>query len=502
MSYAQRAQQFSELHQTVYDVAVVGGGINGACLFHHLASAGYRVALLERNDFGGGTSQASSLLIWGGLLYLRHLDLETVWSLCRSRDDMLRDWPGWVRPFACRIVPTRKGRHPLVLRAALYFYWLLGGCRRRRPRACADFPERALLDPTPFAPALEYEEGCVEASDARFVLRWILSRSGPHQTALNYCALHSGVYESSAHVWRLELEDRLTGGHKELQARWIVNAAGVWADQLNRQCGLETPYRHVFSKGVHLGLKRDPRHEQPLILETRADGDYLSLFPWGPVSLWGPTETVVQNLAEGFAPQPGEVRFLLGELNRHLAAPVDLHDIVSLRCGVRPLVVHRAAATSGSSLELSRRHRLHRDRERPWISVYGGKLTGCLALAQEVLELLHKIHAPAARPAPAAARAEEPQEVETFPGLDAPVPAPGWCFEHEGCWRLEDYLRRRTNIAQWVPRHGLGARDEHAGTLAALARVFHPGNPAAAHREFEHYRERVRREFDAVLAQC
>lgn len=101
MNLTRRRKEWSELDQRVFDVVVVGGGINGACLYHYLCAAGYSVLLVDARDFAGATSQASAMMIWGGLLYLRNWDLLTVWRLCAARDRMIRQIEDWVevRPF-------------------------------------------------------------------------------------------------------------------------------------------------------------------------------------------------------------------------------------------------------------------------------------------------------------------------------------------------------------------------------------------------------------------
>src|SRR5207244_2327380 len=101
--------------------------------------------------------------------------------------------------------------------------------------------------------------------------------------------LHGGGFDARQRCWHLELEDRLGGRTYAARARWVVNAAGVGTDRLNDSFGVVAPYRHLFSKGVFLGLPRHPAHDSVLAF----DGDFLSWFPWGPCALWGPTETVL-----------------------------------------------------------------------------------------------------------------------------------------------------------------------------------------------------------------
>ena len=502
MQYAARNRQWALLEDNVFDVAIIGGGINGACLYHQLCTAGFSVLLLDKSDFAAGTSQASAMMVWGGLLYLRNFDLPSVRRLCRSRDRMLRDLAEWVKPCRFRYVPSGDGGlPPSLVHAALYLYWLIGGCQRRRPRREYDFPERSLLTTNLPHPSLVYEEACVEPSDARFVLQWLLSTQGDRQAALNYCGLTDAAFDRSSQTWRLDLHDTILARPGPARARWVVNAAGPWTDEINARHGLDSPYKHVLSKGVFITLRRDPRHQLPLIFPTRTDTDAMSLIPWGPVSLWGPTETPVESIADGFSATPADVRALLDELNHHLAHPVSPNDIISLRCGLRPLAVHRAFGGAFNSLDLSRRHRIHRDADRPWISVYGGKLTDCVATARATMALLKQSLPYNAAPPARTAGLQPSIPFDSYPSLDEPVPAPTWCAAAESCWTLDDYLRRRTNVSQWVARGGLGQTGEHRAHLLRVAQVLTRGD-AAATNAVDAYERSMATAFDRTIASC
>ena len=502
MSIENRHIQWNALERRVFDVAVIGGGINGVCLYHHLCKQGFSVLLVDKGDFAGGTSQASAMMIWGGLLYLRNWELFTVRRLCTSRDRMLREMSEWIKPRRFRYIPDHgRGRGTLV-HAALHFYWLLGGCRRLCPRRESDFSERAFLNQHRYDSSIIYEEAFVEPSDARFVLHWLLPYQNGVQTALNYCSLEGGAFDRSSREWYLDLSDSLIQKHGCVRARWVINAAGVWTDGINDRFGLVPPIKHVLSKGVFIALKRDRRHEVPLLFNTRDNCDRMSLIPWGPVSLWGPTETVAHTAERGYTVQPEDVRSLLNELNRHLANPVGPEDIVSLRCGIRPLAVDRLHRDGCNLLSLSRRHRIHREAHVPWISIYGGKLTNCVPLAREVVGLVKQAIAPryAAKSMP---RCDIPDpRWDSFPQLHEPIPSARWCADREMCWTLEDYLRRRTNVSQWVARGGLGRHDEHVPHIIGLAKCFARGGDDVARKTVMDYRRKITDTFDRILALC
>lgn len=495
----QRQRNWESAQDSEFDVAIIGGGINGACLYHELAHRGYRVLLVDRSDFAAGTSQASGMMVWGGLLYLRDLDLGTVYKLSRSRDAMIRDLPDWVSATAFRFVPSRQGgTDPLLIRAALLFYWVLGRFARRRPRRQVDFPERSLIDPSRHGSSFLYEEAFLSPSDCRFVLHWIASEQPPDRCALNHCDVEEASFDPGAASWRLGLQDLLSERRLETRARLLVNAAGVWTDELNVRWGFESPYKHVLSKGVYIGIAKPDAQEIPVIFDMEEHRDTITLVPWGPVSLWGPTETFQPDLEGAFQPTTEDVRFLLDQANRHLAQAVGSDDILSLRCGVRPLAVESSYAGECYTLDLSRRSYFHRDAERPWISLYGGKITGCVELARAVAGEIARSVAPAGRASESIAPRPGSQTLR-FPGLADPLPTPSWCAEHEHCCTLDDYLRRRTNVSQWVARGGLGRGDEHLEVIQDLARQLY-GDRESARLAVERYGKQIAEGFDAVIA--
>jgi len=507
MTAVARVDQTSVLDGVSFDVLIVGGGINGACLYHHLCQQGYRVLLVEKGDFACGTSQASAMMIWGGLMYLRNAEFLTVRRLCSSRERLVRQMGEWVRAREFRYVPVPgHGRSPRWIHAALYVYWLLGGCRRAKPRVQTQFGEQSFLNHGGSPAALSYEEARVEPSDARFVLQWLLGHCDAEHVALNHCALADGAFDPTTREWTVELEDALCGLHLRARARWVINAAGVWTDTVNDLFGMVTPWKHVLSKGVWLGLPRHLDHQTALLFETRTGGDVMTLMPWGPIALWGPTETLVDHVEEGFTVTADDVRFLLDEVNRQLRKAVTPGDIVSLRCGVRPLAAPRSYRVHANSwMELSRRHYVHVDRARPWISLYGGKLTSCVTLATEVSRLLGRRHG---RPTWTATHKTSANGVvtspryESYPTLREPVVDARWSLEHEMCWRLDDYLRRRTNVAQWVARGGLGRNGEHRAHVASLAATFARDGGASAGQDVAAYQMRIEETLDRVLSEC
>ena len=470
-----------------FDVVIVGAGINGAAVCHALTSSGYRVLLVDQGDFGGGTSQASTMLIWGGLLYLKNLELATVLALTRDRDRLVAEHSASVQARSLLYVPS-GGPPRVVVEGALAAYWVMGAGKRARPHRLDQYDEQAHLVAAGAGYAIE--EAALVTSDARFVLEWALAAEGLGADIRNHVRVDA--IERAEAGWRLGLCDGLTGATFDVPARLVVNAAGCSTDAVNDRAGITSPWRHLFSRGVSLAFPRPAWHTRHLVLDS-ADGDVMTLAPWGPVSLWGSTDTVHAELAVAQRPAEVDVHRLVTELNRHLRAPIERRDVISLRTGVRPVAVRRDATAPNVSQALTRHHRLHLDAAEPWVSVYGGKLSGCLGLAAEVRDLVAQRVSPrhGAPVRHAATDDAEPRVTTTFPTLDAPVVSAAWAAAHEHCASLDDYLRRRTNIAQWVPRGGFGTYGEFAETLERIALEIHDGDTGLAERDLAQYWQQV-----------
>ena len=466
-----RSQKWQLLSDTLFDVAIIGGGINGASTYHRLCSQGYRVLLIDKGDFSSGTSQASAMMAWGGLLYLSTLDFASVWQLSENRERLIRNLSGFVSPKQFRYV---SNHNKIAILAALYFYWLIGLGKRRPPYLEKYFSESRFLQKDMASDSLVYEEACVEPSDARFVLNWILAYQNEFHVPINYCGLEDCSFDRRQKFWQLDVRNIQSSEEATAKAKVVVNAGGVWTDRINELANIQSSVRHVFGKGVFLGFRRFDGHELPLIVDAGRCKEVLCLIPWGPVSLWGPTETQLDSLDSAFHAKPADVQFLLKRLHRHTQINVGPSSIISLRCGVRPLAVDRSYAGSGNTLEISRRHRVVCDSQVPWISLYGGKITSCIELAENVSnEIAHHTN---------------PCGEITEPDSDP----------DEMCCMLEDFVRRRTNISQWTPRGGLGFQNENREQLFSIACKIH-GDALKAETDLRTYEAKIRKEFDDVI---
>ena len=468
----------------VLDALIIGAGISGAPLFDTLCQRGYRVGLVDQNDFSSGTSQASGMLIWGGLLYLQHLDLATVLHLCKARRHLLEKAADHVAPLDFHYHPGAHGpARKAFIWAGMQLYWLLGGCELMRPRWHRHGGETTM----------RYQEAMLRNSDSRFVIDRITAHRPPDHTALNHCRVTAIRRDPSAGLWHLEMKDKIHGHEHTVRSKVLVNAAGVWADEINHMAALDSPVKHVWSKGVYLAFPRGPdaAHVHPM------DGrnDVLTHVSWGPVSMWGPTETLTHDLNEGLSPNRDDVRFLLDHARKTLGGNHAAEDVISIRCGVRPLAVPRNFNRDVYPLTLSRKHRIVCHRGQMALSLYGGKFTSGIHQATQAADMLSAWIPPTRPPS---RPPKKPPEIATHDVLAHDFVTPEWARDHECCATLDDYLRRRTNIAQWLPRMGLGRNNEHLESLEKSATVFAADSPSAQHN-LHAYENRVCSEYDPLL---
>jgi glycerol-3-phosphate dehydrogenase len=392
-----RNSNLERLAADVHDVLVVGAGINGAVAAAALASGGAATALIDRGDFAGGTSQESSNLVWGGIKYLEGLEFPLVWKLCRSRNELMRSYPASVRQirFYVPIEQTSQGamRAVPVLWAGAWLYWLMGRGFTAAPRLLTPSRiarEEPAIDGSLVKGGVEYSDACLVDHDARFVFGFVRDALACGAAVANYVEVVR-CERDGERMWRCRAIDRVTGHDFEIRARVLVNAAGPHVDQLNAANGVRTSVRHLFSKGIHLVVDRITGGDHVLTFFDETDRMFF-VIPMGRRSVIGTTDTRVERPESEVSDD--DRRFLLENLNRRLRLerPLEPADVIAERCGVRPLVVtslDEAEAQAWTSL--SRRHVIEVDRSRRCISIFGGKLTDCLNVGDEVAELVRKL---------------------------------------------------------------------------------------------------------------
>jgi glycerol-3-phosphate dehydrogenase len=388
-----RDDNLEKLPSGAYDVLVVGGGINGAVSVAALAGRGAKVALIDRGDFAGFTSQESSNLVWGGIKYLESYELGLVRKLCRSRNELIRSYPSTVREIRFFTTLPPGFRHPLsALWLGAWAYWAIGNSSTRPPRLLSRERmrrEEPVIDPAASVGGFEYSDAYLPDGDARFVFGFVRAALDAGCVAANYVE-SLGASRQSDGLWATRARDHLSGSEFALRSRVLLNAAGPFVDQHNCLTGQRTRHRHVFSKGIHLIVPKLTERRRVLSFFA-SDGRPFFAIPMANRTCIGTTDTRVDTPYTQVTEEDRD--FVLHHINAHLALdrPLSRSDILAKRCGVRPLAVTGEADPDQEWSQLSRKHVVETNPQGAHISIFGGKLSDCLNVGEEVCASVARI---------------------------------------------------------------------------------------------------------------
>jgi glycerol-3-phosphate dehydrogenase len=397
-----RQANIDRLRNGAFDVLVVGAGINGAVSAAALAGRGAEVALIDRGDFGAFTSQESSNLVWGGFKYLENYELPLVFGLCRSRNRLMKSYPDSIREISFLASLDQKAPYrPWFAALGATVYWAIGLFGTKPPKLLSvDDIEREepAIDTAGVRGAIEYYDAYLVDNDSRFVFSFVRSAIEAGAAVSNYVELVSA--ERCADWWVAQLRDVSSGEEFTVTARSVVNAAGPFVDAVNAGWGLTTKHRIVYSKGIHLVVPRLTTSRHDRVLAFFDDTNRLFyVIPMGRRSVIGTTDTRVDDPYTHV--NADDRAFLLEQINQRLRLPTPLtvDDIIAERSGVRPLVVLRDGGDQSNVdwTSLSREHQIERDDERNVVTVFGGKLTDCLNVGEEVAEHVEQLGIPLER---------------------------------------------------------------------------------------------------------
>ncbi len=495
------------------DVAIVGGGINGAGIFREAARAGLRAALFEADDFGFGTTWRSTKLIHGGLRYLEHGDVRLVRESLREREFLLRTRPHLVRPlpFLFPLLPWTR-RPAWQIRAGLLAYDLLAW-PRSLPGHRSFSAEEVRLRAPGIAPEQRGGFGFYDArcrAPERLALELVLEGVAAGGTAFNHARV-TRILVEAGRVHAVEVEHG--GARITVPAQTVVNAAGPWADIVREHAGAGGRPLLDLTRGTHIVLERDERAPRAALISTaRSDGRVFFVIPNDRTVLIGTTDVRYTGDPAAVRPERWEIEYLLDEANALLPGlGAREEDVRYAYAGLRPL--RNSGARDESAV--SRREALidHGANGGPagLYSVVGGKLSTARPLARRFLAAIGR--RPAAEEAPP--RGSDWEEVHRSLGQGAPrrlaaygplladVVALGRDLLCDCCWTLagevrhavrvelastlSDVLLRRTGIA-WLPCRGLDCAERVADVMAEEC----AWTAAEKERQLEAYRRDLR----------
>ncbi len=369
-----------------YDLAIIGGGINGTGLARDAAGRGLRVLLVEQNDLASGTSSASTKLIHGGLRYLEHGAFRLVHEALNEREVLLRMAPHVIRPLRLMLPPSPSSRSPLLLRLGLLIYDMLGGRKLLPATRTVDLTHHPAGQPLKQSFRYGFEFSDCQVDDARLVVL----------TALD-AAEHGAVIRTRTRCvraerqseWHLVLNAR--GRREEVTARVLVNAAGPWigevADTVIRQ-PLPAPVRLV--KGSHIVVPRRFAHDFGYLLQA-ADGRVVFALPFAQdFTLIGTTDENFAGDLNSPAPDADEILYLCKIVNDYFLDKITPDELVWSFAGVRSL--HDDGADKPE--DVTRDYALTLDEtqgEAPLLTIYGGKITTYRRLAEAAMVRIRHI---------------------------------------------------------------------------------------------------------------
>lgn len=536
LSSARRSSDLARMSDEIFDVVVVGGGVTGAGVALDAATRGLSVALVEQRDFAAGTSSRSSKLIHGGLRYLEQRNFALVREALAERRLLLsRLAPHLVREVGFVYPLTRPIWERAYAGAGILLYDLLGGARQL-PRH-RHLSRRGALEIVPslrrdaLVGAIQYWDAQVD--DARHTME-LARTAATHGAALATSMRVVDLVREGERVVGVRARDQERGETIDVLGRQVINATGVWADEIQRMAG-RGRIRVRASKGVHLVVPRDRLHADAGLILRTADS-VLFVIPWGRHWLVGTTDTDWNLDLAHPAASASDIAYLLEHVNRVLRTPLTPEDVEGVFAGLRPLLTGESEATS----TLSREHAVAQT-AAGLITIAGGKYTTYRVMARDAVDMAaHSL--PQRVPASVTDRtpligadgyhalwnrrhhlaaqigihvtrvehllrrygtligelaqllAERPELAERITGADDYLRVEAvYAASHEGALHLDDVLTRRTRISVETFDRGRAAARDVAPLMAGVL----GWDQARIDREIEHYDARVDAELES-----
>jgi glycerol-3-phosphate dehydrogenase len=321
-----------------FHVVVIGGGINGVAVARECARAGKRTLLVEQNDFASGVTSRSTRIIHGGLRYLEHGELGLVRESVRERERLLRERSHLVHPVQFLLLMNEQSpRSAMKVRAGLWLYQRFAG------RKSSDLSEMELkrveraLDAGHQWSIFNYEDAQCEFPE-RLVAEWMTEAAAAGAVVRNHCEVLA-VDVSQGRARGVLLRDRVSGKDERVDAGWILNCTGPWADRICQRSAVRTSKPMLGGvRGSHIVLPQFAGAPTAAIYTEAADGRPVFVVPWNEQVLVGTTEVPDTGDPGRTEPSNEEIEYLLRTVAKLFPkAKVSGHDIKYAFAGVRPL---------------------------------------------------------------------------------------------------------------------------------------------------------------------
>lgn len=380
-------------HAADFDLIVIGGGINGAAIARDGALRGLSVLLLEKDDFGGGTSSYSSRLIHGGLRYLEYAEFPLVFESLHERRRLLRLAPHLVKQLCISIPVYKQSKRGMwLVRLGMILYGLLSIgksvprhrilSRKSTIKALPGLNSKNLLG------GAQYFDAQVTFAE-RLVVENVIGAAAAGALVKNYSPV-VGIKVKNGSLQSIHYLDHASGNEVEVSGTVVVNAAGPWVDHVLATVNTKMPQCMGGTKGSHIVVpvfKGAP--ESAVYAEAGSDSRPFFIIPWNDQVLIGTTDIRYSGDPDDAKASDAEIDYLLMETNRLFPqANLERADIHFTYAGIRPLPKHE----SGPESAITRKHviKKHRILARGLVSIIGGKLTTYRNLAEQTVNYVDK----------------------------------------------------------------------------------------------------------------
>jgi glycerol-3-phosphate dehydrogenase len=374
-----------------WDIIIIGGGATGAGVAVDAATRGLSTLLLEREDFGKGTSSRSTKLVHGGVRYLEQGNISLVMEALKERGLLRQNAPHLVHDLAF-VVPNYSWWEAPFYGIGMKVYDLLAGkygFGRSRILSREETLERLpTIQQEGLRGGVVYYDG--QFDDSRLLIHLIATAADNGATVLNYTEVTGLSKDADGFLNAVQLTDRETGRTYTAQAKVVVNATGMFTDEVRRMAeGAEARTMVAPSQGIHLVFDRSFLHgDTAIMVPHTSDGRVLFAIPWHNHLVVGTTDTPIESPSYEPLPLEEEIAFVLETADQYLSRPPKREDILSIYVGIRPLV--KAGGGDGGSPSaktstLSRDHTIHIDNSG-LLTIVGGKWTTYRHMAEDTVD--------------------------------------------------------------------------------------------------------------------
>ncbi|HEV7601755.1 MAG TPA: glycerol-3-phosphate dehydrogenase [Bradyrhizobium sp.] len=370
----------------VFDLAIIGGGVNGCGIARDAAGRGNTVFLCEMNDLASGTSSWSTKLVHGGLRYLEYYEFRLVREALIEREILWQIAPHIIRPLRF-VLPHHAGLRPAwLLRLGLFLYDHIGGRKLLPPTRTLDLARDEVgqpLVPGRYTKGFEYSDCFVD--DARLVV--LTARDAANRGADIRTRTRAVQIRQADKIWHVTVEDKSTAERSTISARALVNAAGPWVEQvLASGAGVNARAKVRLVQGSHIVVRKLYAHDRAYMFQN-SDGRIVFVIPYqDDFTLIGTTDRDYDGDPAQVKATPDEIKYLCDSVSEYLAKPVKPGDVVWTYAGVRPLYDDGASEAKAATRDYV--FELDTPGGAPLLSIYGGKITTYRRLAEEALERL------------------------------------------------------------------------------------------------------------------